>query len=176
MPVDPGCNWTKFKIYSSPLLLLFMLRGQSCFPAWFTAESMSSLNLTALGNFCFFSEEKKVMACFFKAESSGSVQLKAVTDSQLTVTWWNISAGDSNCFHIHTHSYRHKHNDGVTLENMLMKVAHALVFWLTIIHFKRLNPIRSNSKLIIIGYNHVSSLFQISTKLCCSNKQSTLKK
>lgn len=75
--------------------------------------------------------------CFFlKPESSGSVRLKAVTDSQLTVTWWNISAADSDCFHIHTHSYKHKHNDGVMLENMLMKDVYALVSWLTLIHFK----------------------------------------
>lgn len=82
-------------------------------------------------------EEGHGMFCFFlKPESSGSVWLKAVTDSQLTVTWWNISAADSDCFHIHTHSYKHKHNDGVMLENMLMKDVYALVSWLTLIHFK----------------------------------------
>lgn len=132
-----------------------MLQGPTCFQRELLQKIMSSLDLTAPGNFCFFSEEKKVMVCFLfflKSESSGSVRLKAVTDSQLTVTWWNISAADSDCFHIHTHSYKHKHNDGVMLENMLMKDVYALVSWLTLIHFK---GAKFNSlQLIIISYNH----------------------
>ncbi len=58
----------------------------------------------------------------FDAESSRSrresAQLKAMTDSQLTVTRWKISAADSNAFHTHSHTHTDCH--GVKLKNMLM--------------------------------------------------------
>lgn len=60
-------SWMQFSKNSrfTCLFLLFMLRGPSCFQLELLQKNMSSLDLTAPGNFCFFSEEKKVMVCLF---------------------------------------------------------------------------------------------------------------
>lgn len=137
--MDPGCNLTKTQDSLQIFVLIVYATRSVLFSAWIAAKKHVILGFDCTGKLLLFlrREEGHGMFVFFlKPESSGSVRLKAVTDSQLTVTWWNISAADSDCFHIHTHSYKHKHNDGVMLENMLMKDVYALVSWLTLIHFK----------------------------------------
>lgn len=138
--MDPGCNLAKTQDSLQIFVLIVYATRLVLFSAWIAAKKTCHPWIWLHRETSAFSQKRRrswyVCFVFLKPESSGAVQLKAVADSQLTVAWWNISAADSDCFHIHTHSYKHKHNDGVMLENILMKDVYALVSWLTLIHFK----------------------------------------